>query len=322
MLDLPSVHSDSAIVALRPPKNTVDPTRPYAHLVEKERGPDGRIENVAVVFLTNRECPFRCLMCDLWKNTTDVPVLPGQIPGQIRWALDRLPSADYIKLYNSGNFFDNQAIPPRDDAEIAELVSRFRGVIVESHPRLIGDRCYEFHDRVQNRLQVAMGLETVHPEILRRLNKRMTLDDFASAATRLVNRGIAVRAFILVKPPFMNEDEGVTWAKRSLDFAFDVGVECCALIPTRAGNGAMDELSRQGMFEPPTLKSVENVQDYGIRIGRGRVFADLWDIGNLCRDTDRSTERIARLERMNLQQIVEPRIPFIEMPTDHAPGIV
>ncbi|HMC65711.1 MAG TPA: hypothetical protein VKI65_12295, partial [Gemmataceae bacterium] len=62
---------DARIVALRPPKNAVDPSRPYAFLVEPERTREGTVEDTAAVFLTNRECPFRCLMCDLWKNTTD-----------------------------------------------------------------------------------------------------------------------------------------------------------------------------------------------------------------------------------------------------------
>ena len=35
----------------------------------------------------------------------------GDIPAQIAYALDQLPPARQIKLYNSGNFFDHQAIP-------------------------------------------------------------------------------------------------------------------------------------------------------------------------------------------------------------------
>ena len=34
--------------------------------------PTGGCVDVATLFLTNRECPFRCLMCDLWKNTLEV----------------------------------------------------------------------------------------------------------------------------------------------------------------------------------------------------------------------------------------------------------
>src|SRR5688572_17076295 len=123
-----------------------------------------------------------------------------------------------------------------------------------------------------------MGLETANPDVLARLNKGMTLDDFASAAKFLTGNGIAVRAFILLKPPFTTEDEGVSWAKRSIDSAFACGVTVACVIPTRSGNGALDALESGREFSQPHLASLEDVLDYGISLRRGRVFADLWDL--------------------------------------------
>src|SRR5207245_689639 len=110
--------------------------------------------------------------------------------------------AQHVKLYNAGNFFDAQAIPPADWPRVAELVQPFRTVIVESHPRLIGPSCLAWRDLLRTELQVAMGLETVHPDVLPRLNKRMTLKDFEAAVRFLCDQDIAVRAFILLRPPF------------------------------------------------------------------------------------------------------------------------
>ena len=53
------------------------------------------------------------------------------------------------------------------------------------------------------------------------------------------------------------------------------------VIPTRAGNGAMEELLRAGHFAPPRLASLEQVLAWGIELRRGRVFADLWDVERL-----------------------------------------
>ena len=298
--------NDDWILSLRPAKNRVDPSRPYAHLVEPERSMGGVVEDVATLFLTNAECPFRCLMCDLWKNTTDEPVPRGAIPGQMRWALDQMPPARHIKLYNSGNFFDRRAIPPEDCEEIASIVEPFETVIVESHPRTIGRRCFEFSEMAGGSVHVAMGLETVHPGVLPRLNKRMTLDDFASATQTLLAHGMQARAFILLRPPFLSESEGLTWAKRSIDFAFDAGVECCAVIPTRGGNGAMEYLAETGQSEPPTLASLESVMDYGLGLNCGRVFVDLWDIERVTPDAPAKAARVQRLSRMNLSQSPEP----------------
>src|SRR4051794_5575953 len=169
------------ILAHRPPRNVISPDRPYAFLVGTEPAPGGGAVEVATVFLSNRECPYRCLMCDLWKNTLETSVAPGQIPTQIRWALAQLPPAQHLKLYNAGSFFDVQAIPSADYPEIAALAAPFERLIVECHPRLVGRRFREFRGLHAGELEVALGLETVHPEVLPRLNKEMTLDDFARA---------------------------------------------------------------------------------------------------------------------------------------------
>jgi radical SAM enzyme (TIGR01210 family) len=283
----------------------VSPDRPYAFLVEPEPAGDGRVVDVATLFLTNRECPFRCVMCDLWKNTLETSVAPGQIPEQIRWGLSQLPPARHLKLYNSGNFFDPRAIPPEDYAEVARLAVPFERLIVECHPRLVGKRFREFRRLRAGELEVAMGLETVHPEVLPRLNKAMTLDDFARAAKSVRAEGAHIRAFILVRPPFLNDGEGLEWARRSLDFAFAAGVECCSLIPTRAGNGALDQLAQDGLFAPPSLESLEQALEYGLSLRAGRVMLDLWDIGQVSPEAANRPERIARLARINLTQTID-----------------
>ncbi|HVY94540.1 MAG TPA: radical SAM protein, partial [Bryobacteraceae bacterium] len=253
---------------------------------------DGEIVPVATVFLTNRECPWRCLMCDLWKNTLAESVPAGAIPEQIDFALNQLPAARQIKLYNSGSFFDARAIPVEDHAAIAERVRLFERVIVENHPALVGEAAVRFRDLVGRPLEVAMGLETVHPEILQKLNKRMTLDQFRRAADFLRANEIDLRVFILVKPPFMREDEAVEWAARSVDFAFDCGATAITLIPTRGGNGAMEDLD----FAPPRLETLEAAFEYGLGLRRGRVFVDLWDV-----KTD-DAGRVERLRELNLTQ--------------------
>src|SRR5271166_3151981 len=97
---------DRWVLSRRSAHPAPDPWRPHAAIVEPERTRDGTVEDVATIFLTNRECPFRCVMCDLWKYTTSERVPDGAIVAQIARALADLPPARHIKLYNAGNFFD------------------------------------------------------------------------------------------------------------------------------------------------------------------------------------------------------------------------
>jgi radical SAM enzyme (TIGR01210 family) len=304
-----SQERNSWVVNQRPPRNAVDPHRPYAFLVEDECSADMEAVPVATVFLTNRECPWRCVMCDLWKNTLTESVPAGAIPQQIEHALARLPAARNIKLYNSGSFFDERAIPKEDHAAIARIVGRFERTIVECHPSLVGKSCVGFRDLIGNHLEIAMGLETVHPAVLDRLNKRMTLDRFARSSEYLKENNIDLRVFILVQPPFMRPEESLHWAQRSLDFAFDCGATAATLIPTRGGNGAMETLAQIGEFTPPALATVEDAASYGLGLGQGRVFVDLWEMNNrpnACQFC--LADRADRLHRMNLSQQVFPSI--------------
>ncbi len=247
-------------------------------------------------------------MCDLWRNTLVETTPAGSIPRQIDYALERLPAAHQIKLYNSGSFFDPHAIPVEDYRTIAERVSLFERVIVECHPALVNESSVRFRNLLTGKLEVAMGLETVHPEILARLNKRMTLEMFAKTAQFLRKNEIDLRVFILVKPPFMREEDAVEWAARSLDFAFDCGATAAVLIPTRGGNGAIDELAAMGDFSPPALKTLEAAVEYGISLPQGRVFADLWDAQAWPRCVACREQRIARLRTMNHEQRVPAQV--------------
>ena len=300
--NIEAIINNKWIVSNRGKRNAVDSKRPYGWLVEKERAFSGKIENTAIIFLTNHECSFRCLMCDLWKNTTEKPVSVGDIPDQIEWALAQMPEAKHLKLYNSGSFFDERAIPEKDYERIASLVNNFETVIVESHPNLINEKCLRFRDMLKPELEVAMGLETVHPEVLVKLNKQMTMEDFSNSVSYLIENGIRSRAFILLKPPFMSEFEGMNWAIKSIDFAFGVGVECCTVIPVRAGNGAMDLLMKNGDFSVPNIRSLETVLEYGIGLNSGRVFADVWDLGLFSSCNKCIEERTNRLIIMNQHQ--------------------
>lgn len=306
--DMSSAETNSWIRSLRSPKPDLDAWEPYAFEVEDELSRGGSVDPTGTVFITNRECPFTCLMCDLWQYTTDESVPLGAVDAQVETALAMMPDIRHVKLYNAGNFFDDRAITPEDRAAVAARVGGFETVVLENHPNLVDDRVAGWRDTAGTNVDVAMGLETIHPDVLPRLNKRMTADDFESATAKLLTVDINVRAFVLVRAPFMTEEEGVEWACRSVEWAFSVGVECCSVIPTRAGNGALDALAASGEFAQPSLASLEEVADHCVGLGKGRVFADLWDVDRIAACPDCLAARVDRLRTLNHTQQVLGRI--------------
>lgn len=291
---------------------------------DEEPDATGALVRTAAVLLTGRQCPWSCLMCDLWQHTLEHDTPVGAIPRQIELAMielsrDTAAFPEHLKLYNAGSFFDPRAVPPADYPAIAGLVSPFQRVVVESHPALVGPRVDEWQSVFDGSLEVAMGLETAHPDALRRLNKGMTVESFTRAAEWLSTRAVAVRVFLLVHPPFIPQEERDHWLLRSVDVAIDSGATAVSLIPLRVRNDALGPAVRAADAQAPTLQALEHATVLALdhvrsRRSRLRVFADVWDLDTWERDrlgacAPCADVARARLKLMNLTQRPEAVVP-------------
>jgi radical SAM enzyme (TIGR01210 family) len=301
---------DQRIRSLRSPKIQVDPYRPHGYVIEEERRPDGRVERALTIFLAGAECPFTCAFCDLWRWTIDGPTPPGALTTQVRAVLETLDGSppDRLKLYNASNFFDQRAVPPSDLASIAGLSSGFAAVTVESHANTIGSKALEFARQIPGRLEVAVGLETIHPVAAERLNKRLDLDRFDSAARFLSENAIDLRVFVLLGAPHIAVEESVEWTVRTARYAAERGASVVSIIPVRGGNGEMERLATIGHFTPPTLTQLEESMDACLDVNDCVVTADLWDVGQLRACEQCKPQRIERLRRLNITGSSESKV--------------
>ena len=276
------------IESLRPTTNRPSPWS--APKILRSLEPDGRGSEVdtTTVFLIGAECPFRCAMCDLWQYTSleDTPV--GAIPFQLSHVLltEETLKPRWLKLYNASNFFDSRSVPQEDFGAIAETCASFERVIVENHPRFCNGRMQEFAQSIRGQLEVAMGLETIHPNAVAALNKGMSLDDFDRAVDRCLDFGIDVRVFVLLHPPGIAIDESIEWTWKTVGYAFERHVRHVSIIPVRAGNGWIDSLIRSGEYQLPTVAMVrslfEGFENCDWSIPSSTVIEfDLWDWDNL-----------------------------------------
>ena len=294
--------ADRRIRSLRGPKPYVDPWRAHGSLAEEERRPTGVVERALTIFLAGAECAFTCAFCDLWRYTIEGPTPVGALPAQIEDTLATTDVArlDRIKLYNASNFFDRRAVPREDLPRITGLCAPFRGVTVESHASTIGPLATEFARRLAGRLEVAIGLETIHPVAMSHLNKRLDLDRFDRAAAFLAAHAIDLRVFVLLGAPGIASPETVESTVRSAEYAARRGASVVSIIPVRGGNGEMERLEELGQFVPPTLRQLEQALDCCIGWRDTAVTVDLWDVERFATCTTCRGARVARLHRMNL----------------------
>lgn len=298
-----------SVSSFRTDKNPVVLNKPYGFFREFEWVNARQRRSISTLLITNRECPWRCTMCDLWKNTTDAPVGAPEIISQIQFGISKLPSSDWIKIYNSGSFFDLKAIPRDAWKPIAKMCHDYSHLIVENHPRLVSNKILEFQSYLKPSLEIAMGLETANEEILKKLNKGFTLTDFRKSCNFLRKANIKIRAFILIAPPWtQSHSQAVNDVISSCKFAEECGIDQISLIPTRGDSGFMKKLQLSGEFIPFHSELIEDAFDGAITSFTNRCHLDTWDLNKFFDCHSCKTERISRIERINQHQSISQRI--------------
>lgn len=266
---------------------------PYLVLHEAEPDGGGNMVSTTTVFLTASQCPIGCNMCDLHLNTLPAATPRGAIARQVDSAI-KDSGAKWLKLYNSGNFFDPRSIPPDDYPEIAERCNRFDRVIVENHPQFGKSRLQSFLKLVTCRFEIAVGLETVQPRWLGRLEKQMSRDDFSRYAGEIASLGVDLRVFLILGVPGIDVVESVRWTRLSLRHAIACGARHVSIIPARSGHGWGGRADQLPDFSTALLAEIHEqlLQDSD---GRAVVTLDLWDVSTNDAEYD-------RLQQANLTQ--------------------
>ncbi len=304
------VSEDVRIRSLRPARRYVNPFQAHGSILEAERRPDGRIEQALTLFAAGAECPFTCSFCDLWQWSVTGPTPAGALATQVEHVLEPLaaPHPDRFKFYNASNFFDVRAVPLADVSRIAELTQSFSAVTVESHASTIGPAAVAFAQRIAGRLEIAVGLETIHPVAMGHLNKRLDLPRFDRAAAYLAEHDIDLRVFVLLGAPHVPAADSVEWTLRTVAYAAERGAAIVSIIPVRGGNGEMERLRELGHFTPPTLMDLEAALDASEGVSATVVTADLWDVDRLPACAACRPARVARLTQMNATGVPQARV--------------
>ncbi|NOZ82285.1 MAG: archaeosine biosynthesis radical SAM protein RaSEA [Euryarchaeota archaeon] len=234
---------------------------------------DGEVSAGAVV-LPAGECAWAaragCHMCGY--SEMERRSSPSSIIKTLSRALEELSEVEYLKIFNSGSFFDERQIPAGTRAEIYRMLrSRsFRRVQVESRPEFLTEEVLEEAvAEIDAELEVGIGLESASDYVREVfVNKGFSLSEFEDAVRRCREAGVRVKAYLLVKPPFMSEAEAVEDAVESGVTAARLGAERLSYNPVCIHRGTLVErLFLRGEYSPPWLWSVVEV----LRRVKGRV---------------------------------------------------
>jgi radical SAM enzyme (TIGR01210 family) len=170
--------------------------------------------------------------------------------------------AGLVKIYTSGSFLDEREVPAETRQAIGETFADRDRIVVESLPDFV-DR-EKLADFTEQGLEtdVAVGLETATDRVRRDcVNKYFEFAEFERAAEHARDAGAGVKAYLLMKPPFLAESEAIADMKRSIRRCADVeGCHTVSMNPTNVQRHTMvEDIYHDGGYRPPWLWSVAEV---------------------------------------------------------------
>ena len=255
-----------------------DPREPTRVWIDEDRTPDGVSESLTIVLNTGG-CRWAraggCTMCGYVAESVDGGSVSHEaLLEQLDACLDHeRPSTDapcaLVKLYTSGSFLDEREVSATTRAAVAETFADRERIVVESLPDFVDPKkLTDFTDRGLH-TDVAIGLETASDRIRSDcVNKYFDFTDFeaACAAARTADEAApdasaGVKAYLLMKPPFLSESEALDDMIESVERCAAVdGCHTVSMNPCTVQRYTMvDELYFRGGYRPPWLWSVAAV---------------------------------------------------------------
>lgn len=160
-----------------------------------------------------------------------------------------------VKLFTSGSFLDPREVNSDCAKKIISFLSEngINEVTLESRPEYVQeDYLKEIIGKNEIQIEVAIGLESSNNRILENsINKGFTFEDFLSASRVLKKLNIKNKAYLMIKPPFINEKEAIHDAIESAK-AIEYIVDVISFNPmTIHKNTLVEYLWNKGEYSPP-----------------------------------------------------------------------
>jgi uncharacterized Fe-S cluster-containing MiaB family protein len=270
-----------------------DPREPTRVWIDRDNTPAGVVDSLTIVLNTGG-CRWAraggCTMCGYVAESVEGGTvahedLLAQIDAAIEDEQDREGNrCEQVKLYTSGSFLDEREVPAETRQAIAERFADRERIVVESLPDFVDrEKLADFLD-VGLATDVAVGLETATDRVRHdAVNKYFDFAEFEAAAAEVRAAGggrtdggpaaddgthadaetppTGVKAYLLMKPPFLSEAEAIEDMVRSIERCAAVdGCHTVSMNPCNVQRYTMvEDLYHEGGYRPPWLWSVLHV---------------------------------------------------------------
>jgi radical SAM enzyme (TIGR01210 family) len=210
-----------------------------------------------------------CTMCSYLLDGSGTSPTADQLVEQVRNALNELDGKNgpfSVKIYTSGSFLDSSEVPEKARIQILELIGAIdevREVVLETRPEYVTDAIMtEVRGLLGSRVvELGIGLETSNDAIRALcINKNFDYSEFKEAVETARKQSIGVRAYVLLKPPFLTESQAIEDVKHTIDEMLELEVTTISINPVNIQKNTLVEyLWNRRKYRPPWLWSVVEV---------------------------------------------------------------
>lgn len=207
-----------------------------------------------------------CTICGFYKVTVKNKLSSEQLLTSLKQESKKwrnLKGKIALIIFTSGSFFDLREIDHTSRKVVYRFIAadkRFVHVSFECRPNFINKTVLvEIKKELPGLdIGIAIGLETCNDQIRRYcLHKGYTFNDFAKAAKLIKQFGFRLKVNLLVKPPFLTEEEAINDTIKSIkicqklktDFLF---ISACFV----EKDSMLYLLWKYGLYQPPKLWSI------------------------------------------------------------------
>ncbi len=218
------------------------------------------MESEKLVIIKSGKCDWgKCLFCG-WGPMEFKRMTIHEMKKFIDDKFADVANFEWVKIYNSGSFLDENQIPKAMRSYIVRKAEEknVKRLVIECLPKFITDEALRDMESSKVKIYIGVGLEVADNDVLKKLGKGITtIESFANAAHLAHMHGIGIRAYLLANPPFIDNVEASL--KMSIEFALKHAdyVSVCNVFPH--AHSKVFELWVEGKWKPLNRKEFESI---------------------------------------------------------------
>ncbi|BAP63194.1 archaeosine biosynthesis radical SAM protein RaSEA [Methanococcus maripaludis] len=247
-----------------------NPDYPIAVWIQDDVFRDKTFGQSFTIILRTKGCRWAyesggCTMCSYLMDASPAEITSENLKNQFDSAVekykDQLNKNMSIKLFTSGSFLDTFEIPLETREYIFKRIEEMgaKEVAIESRAEFVTPKNMESIKNILScNIEIGVGIESLNERIRNvAIHKGVPTKAIENAFSVAEEYDVGIKAYILIKPPFISEKEAIIDAIDTANKCIEMGCSRISFCPASIHKGTLIEtLWKKNQYRPPFLWSI------------------------------------------------------------------